>query len=57
MKEGNKYILNFTLSIIATLITHYLLISKIALHPTVHSFISLIILWIFLAIFSQIIKV
>ena len=51
-KEEKRYLWVFLLSLISTILIHYFLISNLNLHPTIHVIISLIILWIFLAIFA-----
>ena len=55
-KKEINYLLSFGLAVILTLLMHYLFISKINLHSTMHVGISLIILWIFLSIIASITK-
>ena len=50
--KERKYILSFSLAIFLTSLTHYLFISKIELHSTIHVIISLIIIWIWLTIIA-----
>jgi cobalamin biosynthesis protein CobD/CbiB len=49
-KEDCGMFLAFFVSIGLTLLIHYFLISRFDLHPTLHVFISLIILWFILTI-------
>ncbi|MBU2616355.1 MAG: hypothetical protein KKB79_00020 [Nanoarchaeota archaeon] len=55
MKKGElRVIMKFILAILLTILTHYLLISRFSLHPTIHVAISLFLFWIFLAIIALI---
>jgi len=55
MKKEPNYIIIFIISILITLLVHYLFISKFNLPSTLHVFIGLMILWIALAVTSALI--
>jgi hypothetical protein len=49
-EEEEHYLSTFLGSLVLTIIAHYLIFSKIEMHPTLHVLIALILFWAIMAI-------
>ena len=54
MKTKNLNLTLYGVSVLVTLVLHYFLLAKVIMHPTLHVFLGIIILFLILFIFTVI---